>query len=35
MGERERERIERDIEAHEAKIDELVCRLYGVDHIPE
>ena len=35
QGDRGRERLERQIEAHEAKIDELVCRLYGVDHIPE
>lgn len=35
LGDRERERIERAIEAHEERIDELVCRLYGVDHIPE
>ena len=34
MGDRERERLERDIDAHEAKIDELVCRLYGVDSVP-
>ncbi|MGB3195962.1 MAG: N-6 DNA methylase [Phycisphaerae bacterium] len=35
LGQNERERLERGVEAHEAKIDELVCRLYGVDHIPE
>ena len=35
LGDRERERMERDIEAHEAKIDELVCRLYGVKALPE
>lgn len=29
------ERIEREIEAHEQRIDELVCRLYGIDEIPE
>lgn len=34
LGERERERLERIVEAHEHRIDELVCRLYGVDEIP-
>jgi hypothetical protein len=29
------ERLQREIEAHEQRIDELVCRLYGVDEIPE
>jgi hypothetical protein len=31
LGERESERLEREIEAHEAAINELVCRLYGVE----
>jgi len=31
---RERERLHREIEAHEERIDELVCELYGVDGIP-
>ena len=35
LGDRERERIERAIEAHESQIDELVCELYGVDTIPD
>jgi hypothetical protein len=26
---------ERLVEAHEHRIDELVCRLYGVDKIPD
>ena len=34
LGHNERERLERQVEAHEARIDELVCRLYGVDEIP-
>jgi hypothetical protein len=32
---RERERLEREVEAHEKRIDELVCELYGVKEIPE
>jgi type I restriction-modification system DNA methylase subunit len=28
------ERLQREIEGHEQRIDELVCRLYGVDEIP-
>ncbi len=35
LSDRERDRHERKIEAHEARIDELVCELYGVDEIPE
>lgn len=35
LGQRERERLERQVEAHEAAIDELVCRLYGVGEIPD
>jgi type I restriction-modification system DNA methylase subunit len=34
LGDRATERLHRDIEAHEQGIDELVCRLYGVDEIP-
>jgi type I restriction-modification system DNA methylase subunit len=34
LGDRERERFEREIEANESRIDELVCELYGVDKIP-
>jgi hypothetical protein len=34
LGEHERIRLERDIEADEKAIDNLVCRLYGVDSIP-
>jgi len=32
---RERDQLERQIEAHEKRIDELVCELYGVNEIPE
>ncbi len=35
LGDRERERVERIVESHERRIDELVCRLYGVDEIPD
>jgi len=35
LGDRAVERLQREIEAHEQRIDELVCRLYGVDEIPE
>lgn len=31
----ERERLEREIEAYERHIDELVCKLYRVDKIPD
>lgn len=31
----ERERLDRQVEAHEARIDELVLRLYSVDSIPD
>lgn len=34
LGDRERERFEREIEANESRIDELVFELYGVDKIP-
>jgi hypothetical protein len=34
LGGRAVERFEREIEAHEKRIDGLVCRLYGVDEIP-
>jgi hypothetical protein len=34
LSDRERERLEREIEANESRIDELVCELYGVDKIP-
>lgn len=34
LGEQERTRLERDIEADEKAIDDLVCRLYGVDALP-
>jgi type I restriction-modification system DNA methylase subunit len=34
LSDRERERHEREIEANESQIDELVCKLYGVDKIP-
>jgi len=34
-GDRAVERLQREIEAHEQRIDELVCRLYGVDGIPD
>ena len=33
LGDRERERLEREIEAYERHIDELVCKLYRVDKI--
>jgi hypothetical protein len=35
LSDRERERFEREIEANESRIDELVCELYGVDKIPD
>jgi len=35
IGISERERIEREIEAYEYEIDELVCQLYGVNEIPD
>jgi hypothetical protein len=31
LGDHERDILEREVEAHEKAIDELVCRLYGVD----
>ena len=34
LGQNERERLERQVEAHEAAINQLVCGLYGVDEIP-
>lgn len=33
LGDREHERLEREIEAYERHIDELVCKLYRVDKI--
>ena len=35
LSDRERERHEREIEANELQVNELVCKLYGVDKIPE
>jgi len=35
LSDRERERLEREAEEHESRIDELVCDLYGVDTIPD
>ena len=35
LSDRERERLEREIEAYESEIDELVCQLYGIDEIPD
>jgi len=35
LSDRERERHEREIEANESQIDELVCKMYGVDKIPD
>jgi hypothetical protein len=35
LGHHERERFERQVEAHEAAINELVCRLYGVEETPD
>jgi hypothetical protein len=35
LGSQERTLLEREVEAHEQRIDELVCRLYGVDAIPD
>ncbi len=35
LSDRERERLEREIEVYEKHIDELVCKLYGVDKIPD
>ena len=35
LSDREREQLEREIEGHERRIDELVCELYGVKEIPE
>jgi hypothetical protein len=34
LGTHERTRLERDIESDEKAIDNLVCRLYGVDSVP-
>ena len=33
-GDRAQERLQREIEAHQQRIDALVCQLYGVDEIP-
>ena len=35
VSDRERGVLERDVENHERRIDELVFRLYGVDGLPE
>jgi hypothetical protein len=35
VGDRAGERLEREIEGDQQRIDELVCRLYGVDEIPD
>jgi hypothetical protein len=35
LSDRERTQLEREIEAHEKQIDELVMKLYGVDKIPD
>jgi hypothetical protein len=35
LGDGERQRLEREVEAYEQEIDELVLRLYGIDKIPE
>ena len=35
MSDRERGALERDVENHERRIDELVFGLYGVDGLPE
>ncbi|MBN1788772.1 MAG: Eco57I restriction-modification methylase domain-containing protein [Sedimentisphaerales bacterium] len=35
LSDRERERFEREVEANESRIDELVCKLYGVDKISD
>ena len=33
-GDRAQERLEREIESHQQRIDALVCQLYGVDEVP-
>lgn len=35
LGQNQRVRLERQVEADESRIDELVCQLYGVDKIPD
>jgi hypothetical protein len=35
LSDRDREQVDREVEAHEKEIDELVCELYGVKEIPE
>ncbi len=35
ISDQERQQLEREIEAYENRIDELVCKLYGVDKIPD
>jgi hypothetical protein len=35
LSDRETAQLEREIEAHEKRIDELVCELYGMKEIPE
>ncbi|MGA2031279.1 MAG: N-6 DNA methylase [Thermoguttaceae bacterium] len=34
-GDRAVERLQREVEGHEQRIDEFVCRLYGVDEMPD
>jgi len=35
LSDREKQQQERNIEAYESEIDDLVCQLYGVDEIPD
>jgi hypothetical protein len=35
LSDRERDQLEREIEAYETQIDALVCELYGVKEVPE
>jgi len=34
LSQQERTQLERQVEAYEEQIDDLVCRLYGVDALP-
>ncbi len=34
LSEQERTRLERQVESYEEQIDDLVCRLYGVEALP-
>jgi len=34
-SQQERTQLERQVEAYEEQIDDLVCRFYGVDAMPE